>query len=682
MRRLAVTLSIAFLAVVAGVAPRAAAHAAFVSSTPEPGSRLTTAPGVVSLRFSEPLIARLSSATVTDPNGRHFEGRVTEERQLEVRLTTTAPGIYQVDWRTVSPLDGHTLRGSFRFGVGATPGPGAEGRPAADPTRVDLLLAVGRWVEYAALLAVVGSLALAAMARRHPELGWVRHDPVGTLLVALAAGVVVVTGEALLAASDLSAAVTYLTGTSGLARLLRLGWMGVALVALWLGHRQAATAATVGAVAALAGSGHAAAVEPAWWGVAVDAGHLLSAGVWAGGILALAGVRPPGGWRSEAARAFLHHFSRVGLPAFVVTVGLGSLRGVQELARPGDLVGTSYGQVLLLKILAVAAMVPLSWAAWRRRRARPRLEGGLGAAVVALAAVLAAFPVPPGRAGAEEGASREGNLSALPGPDDVTLGGAAGDVLVGLTARPARPGTNELFVHLAPLAGVPAADRRVLVRIDGRPHPVRSCGPTCRQTEASLTGGEQAEVIVSGADGGTVGFTLPQLPAADGATLLRRATARMNDLRTYRIDEVLGPSDPPLRAHWQLQAPDRLRFAVEGSVTTIRIGTTRYTQPAPGAAWQVNRNAPAVEVPVLIWDYPGARAVHIVDQATIAERPVTVLSLFIDVSDNPIWYRLFVDDEGLVHRAEMRAKGHFMDHRYTAFDEELVVDAPEIGLSR
>lgn len=36
--------------------PRAAsAHAAFVSSSPEPGERLSSAPGVVRITFSEPL---------------------------------------------------------------------------------------------------------------------------------------------------------------------------------------------------------------------------------------------------------------------------------------------------------------------------------------------------------------------------------------------------------------------------------------------------------------------------------------------------------------------------------------------------------------------------------------------------------------------------------------------------
>jgi hypothetical protein len=42
----------------------------------------------------------------------------------------------------------------------------------------------------------------------------------------------------------------------------------------------------------------------------------------------------------------------------------------------------------------------------------------------------------------------------------------------------------------------------------------------------------------------------------------------------------------------------------------------------------------------------------------------------------PIWFRLWVDDQGLVRKAEMRAQGHFMDHRYFAFDAPLEIERP------
>src|ERR1700737_3809016 len=46
---------------------------------------------------------------------------------------------------------------------------------------------------------------------------------------------------------------------------------------------------------------------------------------------------------------------------------------------------------------------------------------------------------------------------ALPQADDLTFGQDAGKVLVGLTVRPAQPGSNTLLVYVLPLEGPPAA---------------------------------------------------------------------------------------------------------------------------------------------------------------------------------------------------------------------------------
>jgi len=105
------------LAAVPGVA---GAHAVLASSQPEAGQRLGTAPGVVVLEFTEPLNQKLSRATVTDPVGRAFTDSVTGGQEIRVPLTTNAPGVYTVEWVSVSTLDGHAVRGSFQFGVGVS----------------------------------------------------------------------------------------------------------------------------------------------------------------------------------------------------------------------------------------------------------------------------------------------------------------------------------------------------------------------------------------------------------------------------------------------------------------------------------------------------------------------------------------------------------------------------------
>ena len=85
-------------------------------------------------------------------------------------------------------------------------------------------------------------------------------------------------------------------------------------------------------------------------------------------------------------------------------------------------------------------------------------------------------------------------------------------------------------------------------------------------------------------------------------------------------------------------------------------------------------------VPGFEWDprVSGADAqpARIVGQATVDGVDTRVLAFFDGTPQTPVWYQLWVDGDGLVHRAEMRAQGHFMTHRYVDFDAPLSVDPP------
>jgi copper transport protein len=661
------------------VPERAHAHAAFVSSDPPPGAELPSAPGVVVLRFTEPLIARLSGAAVTDPEGQGFEGQVTGEREMTVPLSTNAPGVYQVRWTTVSPVDGHTLRGAFRFGVGVAPGEGAEGETGAEPTLEDLLLAVARTLEYAALLLAVGMLLVRRLARRPPRLEWPRLRIGWALAVALASGLAVVLGEALLAAGSpsLGEVTAYFTsGVPGMARLARVALEALALASVL--SRRSPAPSLGGAVVVLAAAGHAAAVTPRWWGIGVDALHLLTAGAWAGGILALATIRPPGGWRGPEARALLDRFSPMALTAFVATVGFGVLRGAQELSALGDLFGTSYGQVLTLKVLVVLIMAPLSALLWLRLGGTPRAEAAVAGVVIALAALLAAYPLPPARLGeAEEAEQPIAGAAALPREGDLTLGGDAGEVLVGLTIRPSEPGPNEVLLYVLPLEGQDAAaGLPVRVSTGGPAVATEDCGLTCRRTELSLQGGETVEVHIGGKAGGTAVFDLPPLPPPDGASLYKRMQERVHALRTYRLKEVLSSGRAVVRADYAFQAPDRMRIRLDSGFERIIIGEREWRREGPADRWRADPAIPP-EVPRFIWDFGrDPVAARIVGQEELDEVSTTILSFFAGSGNTPIWYRLWVGPEGLVRRAEMRAQGHFMDHRYSGFDGPLQVTPP------
>jgi copper transport protein len=680
----------------------AEAHAVLVAGEPTAGQRLATAPALVVLRFTEPLNGRLSRATVTDPNGQQFRGGAWGATELRVRLLTNAPGLYRVAWATVSVVDGHTLRGGFAFGVGVPVGGGqAGGGVGTGPGLRDVVVAVGRVAEDAALLVAVGMLLLVGLARLDPRLPRVRPRLGVVLAVAFAAGVGVVVAEAAAAAAtaahglSVQGMVAYLTtGLAGRARLLRVALEAVALL-LWLPWPRsprrrlrawrwpARSLAVALAVVALAASGHAAGATPGWWGVTADAAHLLAAGVWAGGILALATVRLPQGWSGPQGRALLARFSPVALAAFLLSTGFGLVQAVQQVGTARLLLASSYGRVLGVKALAVAAMVPLSLRAWRRRPTI-RAEAALGLTAVALAALLAAYPLPPARlARAEAQARRPPPNPATPRQGDLTMGGHVGSVLVGLTIRPGTPGRNDLLVYLLPAEGELAAARLpVAVAVDGYPVQVQACGPSCRRGTATLAPGARVQIALAGQarGAGVAAFRLPLLPAPDGSALLARMQHRMHQLGTLRYTEVLssGLAGAPLHSSYQQQAPDRLRVQTSAGSASVWIGRTVYLRRHPGEGWIAQPAATPYTVPSFVWDYLPTRLLdpRIVGAAQVDGVATRILVFFGPSEEAPVWFRLWVDRDGLVRRAEMRAAGHFMDQRYDDFDARMAIEAP------
>src|SRR5260221_443288 len=188
--------------------------------------------------------------------------------------------------------------------------------------------------------------------------------------------------------------VQVLTGQVNLFVIIRVIAEGIAL-GLCLNGRQWVVVPGIFAAASLAFAGHAAAVHPPAGAIFTDAIHVLSAGVWAGGILVLATLTPPGGGRGTQRRSLLARFGRVAFLAFAITALTGVLRASEAVGRPSDLWATPYGLVLSAKTVVVLVMVGMSALVWRRGFRLARLEGVLVLLIIAATAALAAFPIPP-----------------------------------------------------------------------------------------------------------------------------------------------------------------------------------------------------------------------------------------------------------------------------------------------
>ena len=672
-----IALLIAVLAALA-IPIAASAHALLGSSSPAAGAHLGTTPGIVVLEFTQSLNPQLSSAAVVDPSGRSWKGEVDSGEEIRVPLETNVPGVYTVTWVSVSEVDGHRITGTFTFDVGvAGVSPADAANQVPGPQTSDIAIGLVKWVEALALLFLTGQVLMSRLARRQPSLAWVKPG-FRASSIALSAGLVVVWAGATVASGghSLSNYLAYFeAGWSGAVLIARLVLEAVMLIAVVRGWR-ALPVLLAGTLVLLAAAGHAAGVQPAWLGVGLDAVHLLAAGVWAGGIGALAALRPPGGWRSADARTLITRFTPVALVAFAVTVVAGGLEAIEQLGSLQSLFGTDYGRVLLAKMALVACMLPLSVMAWRLRRPHVRVEAGIAACVIGAAALLASFPAPP--TAAEEQAADAAALSptaGLPAAGELTMAGPAGSVLIGLSLSPGLPGPNRATVYVLPIGGTAGAKSILAnIAVNNAYKELVSCGDTCRTATITIKAGDTVAVDVLNPGGGEASFTIPSLPAPSGTHLLAQLQAAMHELSAYQYSEVLNPG--PIDADYSSVAPNKSTWSV-GSSKTIFIGNTQYTQLSPGGPWHAEPGLTQLIVPSFAWDFfePLTNA-HILGQGAVGGVPTTVVASFGNKFSTPTWFTFWVDATGRVRQVEMEEAGHFMTDTYTSYNQAVPIVAP------
>ena len=135
--------------VVAWAAPgEAAAHAAYLESTPAYAEEVSASPGEISVRFTQDLFRREGANTITlrgeDGStvvvGAPVVDNDDRRRLSVVVLTPLAAGRYEVSWTNLSADDGDDEAGSFPFYVGRS-ATAAEGE-------TDVQLAVEQLIDF------------------------------------------------------------------------------------------------------------------------------------------------------------------------------------------------------------------------------------------------------------------------------------------------------------------------------------------------------------------------------------------------------------------------------------------------------------------------------------------------------------------------------------------------------
>lgn len=121
----AIVLGAAVLALLPVAPPRALAHAEYERSTPGADGVVRTSPARIDVWFTQELFRRAGAneLRVLTEDGRRVDDAQpvvddADRSQLSVQVAEElGPGVYTVEWRSLSALDGDTAEGSFRFTV-------------------------------------------------------------------------------------------------------------------------------------------------------------------------------------------------------------------------------------------------------------------------------------------------------------------------------------------------------------------------------------------------------------------------------------------------------------------------------------------------------------------------------------------------------------------------------------
>src|SRR5258707_1801626 len=426
---LVTVLALAWVGVLAGPAK---AHALLERSYRAAGASLSRTPHAMLLYFPEAPEPGLSTISLLDSSGQIVPGVGTpaavpgDAQELRATLPTLTDGVYSVNWRTVSKVDGHVSGGSFAFGIGIQPPSASAGTRAANgslstgSTPAPAAVA-GLWLLYCglALLAAAGATGVLVFGWRLP--GQAREVIAAGWLSAAAGILTMILSEHAAAGAPFRELFRAATGRSLLAQAAAVAVCGVA--AFYAARRPAGPrlavlrAAAPGALLLYAQTGHAETQSPVRLLNVTDQWlHMVAAGGWAGGLVwLLLGLR---GLDGPARASAVRRFSQLAFAAVAVIAVTGVLRAVPEVGSLGALTSTSFGVALLVKTGLFLALTGIAWRnryrlAPRIARSAPTAPGRLSAA---MGGAVADSPAP-GEAGAHgrvAGAGSPAPGSAVP----------------------------------------------------------------------------------------------------------------------------------------------------------------------------------------------------------------------------------------------------------------------------
>ena len=527
---------------------------------PVGGTAVAKSPERVVLRFSETVQIPLGSIRLfASPSGKQVEtgtaGRVDgQPSAVGVKLPELDDGTYIVTWRVTS-ADAHPIHGAFTFVVGEAKGGEADAAlvekllsSGGGDTTVGALYAVIRFAAFTALVLLVGGLAFVALLwpagaglarpRRMLWAAWI------AAVVTTAIGIPV---QAVYAGGLPLSKIASSTVRSGMlddrfgqvwsARLVLLALLAFVLVAL--GRRTAPFPKALlagGAVLSLALlvtpglAGHAAAEDLVPLAMTADVLHLAAVSLWLGGLAFLTAAVLPRREAGELA-GIVPRFSRLAFISVITILVTGTFQGWRQVRSTDALTDTTYGRLLIVKIVFFALMVALAGLSRRLVQARYRVPA-------------ARLSFGPGTATTDPDAETVAGLRRTVGAETLIAVVVLAVTSLLVNAQPARSALAQPFS---------VAMRNDLVLVDVTVDPAKA-GPTdFHFYTLSPTGGQQEVQEL------TATLTLPSQEVGPLAVPVQRAGPGHFSAYDFNV---------PLRGDWKLEVKTLLSEIDEATLTT------------------------------------------------------------------------------------------------------------------
>ncbi|HVJ97053.1 MAG TPA: CopD family protein, partial [Acidimicrobiia bacterium] len=457
----------------------------------------------ISLHFSEPVELSLGSVRLVTCAGKAVSTGAPEhgatDSDVVVRdIPDLANDTYVVLWRVIS-ADAHPVHGAFSFTVGteAQNLAGCNTAEVESSTSVGFLFGVARTLLYVGLALLIGGvvfwLAIAfgtTAARRARVIAWIGW---WTTLVATISGLMLqgpyAAGTGLGDAVKWSVIDGIIDTRYGNVAVQRLVLMAAALLVLLLLGRADARKRPGTPLLVIAGivgvllsstpgrAGHAATGDWTWIAIPLDTVHVAAMAVWFGGLVALIATALGGGFSGSLRRA-LSSFSRIAFWCVVILVITGVFASWRQIGFDVEgFTDTSFGNILLVKLVLVAILIGL--AAVSRRVVRARVSADLDAPDSVVAAIddrtvkglrwsvagEVFFGVTVLIASALLVQAQPARTALEPKlfSTEVTAGTGANQMLVDVTIDPAQSGANTIHVYTL----TPQGETLPILRISG-----------------------------------------------------------------------------------------------------------------------------------------------------------------------------------------------------------------------